>query len=138
MIYTGLADAVVVLHFAFLAFVAFGGFLAWRWRWVVWPHLAAVAAAFVSITIHYDCPLTNLEIALRKRAHSGVYRHGFVDHYIKGHLYPTGYDWIVQAVIAALIVISYVPIVTSYVSSKSRPPAARPPSLPHGAGPSPR
>src|SRR5256885_5426216 len=39
MVYRILADAVVLVHAAFVAFVVLGGFLAWRWRWVVWLHV---------------------------------------------------------------------------------------------------
>src|SRR5213083_2387414 len=35
MVYRILADAVVLVHAAFVAFVVLGGFLTWRWRWVV-------------------------------------------------------------------------------------------------------
>ncbi|NUS01143.1 MAG: DUF2784 family protein, partial [Nonomuraea sp.] len=32
MMYRLIADAVMVVHFAFLAYLAVGGFIAWRWR----------------------------------------------------------------------------------------------------------
>src|SRR5262249_7555578 len=107
MVYTDLADLVVILHVAFLGFVAFGGFLAWKWPRVMWFHLVALAAAVLSVTVHYDCPLTTWELALRRRAQSGVYRHGFVDHCLTGHLYPTGYDWLVQLIVVVLVIVSY-------------------------------
>ena len=68
MLYRFLADCVVLLHGAFVAFVVLGGFLAWRWRWVV---LAHVPCALWGIAIEYAgwiCPLTPLENALRARA----------------------------------------------------------------------
>ena len=42
MLYRALADAVMLVHFGFLAFLVFGGFVAWRFRWVSVPHAAAV------------------------------------------------------------------------------------------------
>ena len=39
MIWSVLADALVVFHFAFTAFVVFGGFLTWRWPRLAWVHL---------------------------------------------------------------------------------------------------
>jgi hypothetical protein len=40
--YRLLGDAVMLVHFAFLVFVVTGGFLAWRWPWVIcsrhWMH----------------------------------------------------------------------------------------------------
>src|SRR5438876_12363442 len=50
MVYRILADAVVLVHAAFVAFVVLGGFLAWRWRWVVWLH---VPCALWGVAIEY-------------------------------------------------------------------------------------
>ena len=60
MVYRLLADAVMVAHFAFLVFLALGGFLAWRYRWVFVPHAAAVGWAMLSIA-GAECPLTGWE-----------------------------------------------------------------------------
>ena len=103
-----LADAVVILHLAFLVFVALGGFLAWRRRWIIPIHIAAVVVGLASITVHFDCPLTTWEQSLRRRAGEHAYTDGFVDHYLKGHVYPHGYDWLVQVVFATCVVVSYV------------------------------
>jgi hypothetical protein len=108
VVYVWLADAVLVLHLAFLAFVMFGGFLAWRWPRMIWAHLVAVAIGVVSITIHFDCPLTTWEQSLRRRGGQRAYTDGFVDHYLTGHLFPHGYDWAAQLVIAACIVTSWI------------------------------
>jgi hypothetical protein len=101
-----LAGVVVVVHFAYLAFVAFGGFLTWRSpKWVA-PHLAALAAALISVTVHYDCPLTNVEDWLERR--DGKHPSGqFIDRYVKGYLVPHGHDGLVQLAIALLIVVAY-------------------------------
>ena len=37
--YRLLADLTMLVHFTFLAFVVFGGFLAWNWPRVIWSHL---------------------------------------------------------------------------------------------------
>ena len=66
MIDRGLADLVVAVHLAYIAFIPLGGFLAWKWPRIVPVHLAAVAAALISVTVHYDCPLTGLEKTLRR------------------------------------------------------------------------
>src|SRR5256885_1170792 len=34
------AEGTMTVHFLVLAFLVVGGFVAWRWRWGVWPHLA--------------------------------------------------------------------------------------------------
>ena len=43
MIWSTIADALVVVHFAFSAFVIFGGFLTWRWPRLALAHLPALA-----------------------------------------------------------------------------------------------
>ncbi|HEU5260028.1 MAG TPA: DUF2784 domain-containing protein [Gemmatimonadales bacterium] len=90
MAYRLLADAVVLLHAAFVAFVVLGGFLAWRWRWLVLLH---VPCAIWGILIEYKgwiCPLTPLENHFRARAGLAGYEGGFIEHYLIPALYPAG------------------------------------------------
>lgn len=90
MIYLLLADAVVLLHVAYIAYVLLGALLVRRWPVTVWPHLAAVAwGVFIAVTQRV-CPLTPLEVALRVRAGQGGYTGGFVEHYVLPVLYPAG------------------------------------------------
>jgi hypothetical protein len=84
------ADAVVVVHLAFVAFVVFGGLLAWRHPKVAWLHLPAAAwGAYAELTATL-CPLTPLENALRASAGQEGYEGGFVEHYLIPLLYPAG------------------------------------------------
>src|SRR2546423_14220644 len=90
MVYRALADCVVLLHAAFVAFVVLGGFVAWRWRGVVWAH---VPAALWGAAIEYGgwgCPLTPLENALRARAGLEGYRGGVIGHHEVPPLFPAG------------------------------------------------
>jgi hypothetical protein len=83
-----LADLVVVLHAAFVAFVVAGGLLVLRRRWIAAVHLPAVAwAAWIEFA-GWICPLTPLENALRARAGEAGYAGGFVEHYLLPLLYP--------------------------------------------------
>ena len=41
MPYRLLADLVVILHLAFVAFALFGGLLALKWKRIVWLHVPA-------------------------------------------------------------------------------------------------
>lgn len=100
-----LADAVVVVHFAFLAFVVLGGVLACRWPWLIWPHLAAAAWGSAIIAFAWQCPLTHLENALRERAGQGELTGGFIDTYVEGVLYPQRYVTEARA-LAALVVLA--------------------------------
>jgi hypothetical protein len=101
------ADVVVAVHFAYLVFIVIGAVLALRWPRLVPVHLAAVAVGLASITVGFDCPLTNLERWLRRLGGEQPYTNGFIDHYVKGHLYPHGYDRAVQLAIAAVVVGAY-------------------------------
>ena len=88
--YRLLADVVVLLHFAFVLFVALGGLLVLRsWKFAWWHLPAAAWGTFVELYLHV-CPLTPLENWLRGRGGGGIYTGGFIDHYIEPVIYPPG------------------------------------------------
>jgi hypothetical protein len=84
------ADAVLVLHLAFVVFVVAGGGLVARdARWAL-VHLPAAAwGAYAELTATI-CPLTPFENLLRKRAGEAGYDGGFVEHYLVPLVYPAG------------------------------------------------
>ncbi|MFP4514043.1 MAG: DUF2784 domain-containing protein [Acidimicrobiales bacterium] len=90
MAYRLAADVVVALHLSFIVFMAVGGFMAWRWRWVPWIHLPLVAWGAAISVLRFRCPLTPLEIHLRELAGQSGYDGGFIDHYIMAIIYPSG------------------------------------------------
>lgn len=108
MIYRVLADAVVIIHLTYIAFVVVGAILAWRWRWLLWLHVPAVAWAIAIVTFHRNCFLTPLEKDLRHRAGAAGYPGGFVDHYLTGIIYPHHYLGLVQTLVAVLVAVGYV------------------------------
>ena len=83
-----LADAVLLLHLAFVAFALMGGLLALRWRWMPWLHLPALAWGVTVEFTGWICPLTPLENALRGAGGAAGYEGGFVEHYLLPLLYP--------------------------------------------------
>jgi Protein of Unknown function (DUF2784) len=111
MLYAFLADALVVIHFAFAAFVVLGGFLTWRWRWVVFAHLPALAWGCWVEASHSICPLTPLENHLRELGGEAGYGGSFIDHYLLRVLYPPGLtpdiQWVLAAVLVAINVVAY-------------------------------
>ena len=90
MFWRALANGVVLLHLAFVAFVVFGGFLAWRWRKVRVLHVPALAWGLWVELSGQICPLTALENHLRRLAGEAGYRGGFISHYLLRVLYPPG------------------------------------------------
>jgi hypothetical protein len=85
-----LADLLVVAHAAFIVFAVAGGLLALRWPRAAWLHLPAVAWAAAVELAGWICPLTPLEISLRRAAGEAGYPGGFVEHYLVPLVYPPG------------------------------------------------
>src|SRR5688500_510153 len=88
MIYRWLADAVVVVHLAFVVFVVLGGFLLRRWPRLVYVHAPAAVWGVLIEFAGRVCPLTPLENSLRARGGEAGYEGGFIDHYLIPILYP--------------------------------------------------
>lgn len=101
------ADAVMVLHLAFILFVAFGALLAWRWPRLIWAHVPALAWGVGTVVIGFPCPLTAIEKDLRHLAGTEGYAGGFVDHYIENVVYPDEYTAALRTVAVAIIVVGY-------------------------------
>jgi hypothetical protein len=102
--YRMLAELIVLIHFAFVLFVVFGGLLVLRWNRAMYLHLpAALWGAFIELAGGI-CPLTPLENSLRASAGSGVYQGGFVEHYILPVLYPAGLTRAVQLTLGMLVI----------------------------------
>jgi hypothetical protein len=98
-----LADAVVVVHAAFIVFVMAGGLLALRWRWMAWLHLPAAAWGVAVEWGGWICPLTPLENALRHAAGEAGYGGGFVERYLLPLIYPAGLTHCVQIVLGTMV-----------------------------------
>ena len=84
------ADAVLAAHLAFVLFVVFGGLLVLRRPRLAWLHLPAVAWAALIEFSGWICPLTPLEVALRRGAGEAGYGGDFVEHYLVALIYPAG------------------------------------------------
>lgn len=103
MLYRFLADLVVVLHLGFVLFVVTGGVLAARWPALRWLHLPAAAWGVLVELAGLICPLTYLEVSLRRSAGEAGYAGGFVEHYLIGILYPAGLTRATQLMLGALV-----------------------------------
>ena len=105
MFYRISAEAIVLLHFTFIAFVLFGATLALRWRWIVVLHLPAAAWGFFVEMTGRICPLTYAENYLRHRAGQSGYSQGFIEHYLLPIIYPAGLTQQIQFVLAGAVVL---------------------------------
>ena len=122
MLFRLLADVVVFVHLAFIAFVLLGGLLVMRWRKVAWVHLP-VAAYGAAIEIwRWICPLTPLENELRHRGGEAGYAGGFVPHYVLPVLYPAklppAAPWVLAGIVLVLNVGLYAAVVVRWRREK--------------------
>ncbi len=84
------ADMIVVLHAAFVLFVFLGGIAVLRWHRLAWLHLPAVTWGAIIELSGEICPLTYLEVYLRRKSGESGYSGTFIQHYIEPILYPLG------------------------------------------------
>ncbi|MEU3017794.1 DUF2784 domain-containing protein [Nocardiopsis sp. NPDC007018] len=97
----------MVLHYLFFAYVVLGGFLAWRWPRLFWPHLLVAVYALGIVIVGWSCFLTEVENWSRERTGRAVMENGFIDFHITGVLYPAQYLVASRFVIAGVIGCAY-------------------------------
>ena len=101
------ADCILLVHVAFVAFVVFGQLgiilgLACGWRWVrnFWfrgCHLAAIGFVVVQAWLGAICPLTIWEDRLRRTAGGAGYEGSLIDHWLGRILYYDAPAWLFTA-----------------------------------------
>lgn len=114
------ADAFLLLHVLFVGFVVFGLALILvgklrQWAWVrnAWfraAHLAAIAVVVLQSWFGMICPLTTIEMALRRQAGDAAYSGTFVSHWLESILYYRAPPWVFAAcytVFGALVLMSW-------------------------------
>jgi hypothetical protein len=104
-LYGLLADLIVVVHLAFVAFVVLGGLSLLRWPWMLWLHLPSAAWGVLIEFLGWTCPLTPLENSLRWRAGREPYEGDFVAEYLLPVLYPEALTRDVQILLGSLVLI---------------------------------
>lgn len=97
------ADLVLLLHALFVAFMVLGLLLillgllrSWTWirnPWFRWLHLLGMAVVVLQSWFGLLCPLTTLEMALRRRAGEAVYAGTFIAHWLEDMLYFSAPAW---------------------------------------------
>jgi hypothetical protein len=105
VVYRWLADAVVVLHAAYVSFVIagllailVGVLLHWRWirnPWFRWIHFFFIAVVVVESLFGVECPLTTWEDDLRRAAGEEVAQGTFIGRWAHEFLfYEDVPDWV--------------------------------------------
>lgn len=104
MAYRWLADLVLLVHFAFILFVLFGGLLVLRRPRLAWLHLPAAAWGALIEFAGWICPLTPLEVTLRRAGGEAGYRVGFIERYLTAAMYPEGLTRGTQLMLGVVVV----------------------------------
>jgi hypothetical protein len=110
MLHRAMADAVLLLHLAFIAFAALGALALPRWPRLAWLHLPALAWAAFVVIAGATCPLTPLENLLRRAGGESGYPQSFIERYLLPLVYPaaaqgeSGRGWQVALGLALLAV----------------------------------
>jgi len=119
-IYGMLADAVVIIHLAFIVFVMAGGLLAVVFPRIVWVHVPCVVWGIGVELAGCVCPLTPLENLFRSMSGYDQYAGDFVMHYIEPVIYPQGLTREIQVVLAGLVIMVNAGIYGRLVFRKTR------------------
>jgi hypothetical protein len=118
--YRLLTTLILAVHFGYLAYLAVGGFLAWRWPRTIVLHLAVAAWGFTVVAAGLRCPLTTAEDWARRRAGEAGLTAGFIDRYIEGVVYPERYAAVAQALLALVVLVSWVGFVIHRRARRAR------------------
>ncbi|MGI9294884.1 MAG: DUF2784 domain-containing protein [Pseudomonadales bacterium] len=98
------ADAMLLLHVLFVAFVVLGlvfvfvgNAVGWSWvrnPWFRLTHLIAIGVVVAQAWLGVICPLTTIEMALRARAGEVTYSGSFISHWLEAILYYQAPPWV--------------------------------------------
>ncbi|WP_159942203.1 MULTISPECIES: DUF2784 domain-containing protein [unclassified Nocardiopsis] len=137
MLYRLIGDTAMVIHLAFVLYVALGGFLAWKWPRTFRAHLGCALYGLAISVIGWTCPLTRVETWGRTRAgQAGLPDEGFIDHYLTGVVYPADHLVTVQVGVGAVIVLSWIGLALLTLRRRRTPPTPPDRTRPaHGAEP---
>ena len=102
--YSLAADAMLILHALFVAFVVgglilvhLGRFLSWQWvrnPWFRLAHLFGIGVVVIQSWLGIVCPLTIWEMNLRSKSGEAVYEGTFISHWLSELLYYQAPGWV--------------------------------------------
>jgi energy-converting hydrogenase Eha subunit F len=119
-LYSLAADAMLVTHILFVAFVVVGlvliyagFFLSWQWvrnSWFRGAHLIAIGVVVLQSWLGIICPLTSWEMTLRTKAGETIYDGSFITHWLGQLLYYQAPAWafvVCYTVFGGLVLLSW-------------------------------
>lgn len=102
------ADAVVLVHLFWILFILLGALIGRHVAWVKWLHLGALAFSFCLQVFDWVCPLTYLEVWLRRQHDPSLgYAGDFLAHYAAEVVYLSLPPDVVLAVTLLVISLSF-------------------------------
>jgi hypothetical protein len=103
-LYSLAADALLVTHVLFAAFVVLGlmlifagRLLSWQWvrnPWFRLTHLLGIGVVVLQAWLGVICPLTIWEMGLRAKAGETIYEGSFIRHWLSELLYYQAPSWV--------------------------------------------
>lgn len=122
MLYSLLADIIVIIHLAFIIFVVLGGILVLKWKRIIWLHIpAAIWGALIEF-MGWICPLTPLENRFRMMAGDSGYTGDFIARYILPLIYPGALTRGIQILLGVFVIVIniaiYAYIIWRYVARR--------------------
>lgn len=103
-LYSLFADAMLVTHVLFVAFVVLGlilifvgKFLSWQWvrnPWFRVAHLLGIGVVVLQAWFGVICPLTTWEMDLRSKAGETIYEGSFLTYWLHELLYYQAPSWV--------------------------------------------
>src|SRR5688572_19150304 len=111
MRYALMADAVMLIHFSFIAFALLGSLLLLKWPKLIWAHVPALAWGIYIESSGNLCPLTSIENEYRALAGESTYGEGFITHYLAPIIYPNnltrGWQYFALGVLLTVNLVGY-------------------------------
>ena len=99
------ADLTLIVHFAFIIFVVFGGILFLISTKIIYVHVPALIwGTYIELT-HSVCPLTYLENWFLQKSNLSTYSEGFIQNYLVPIVYPKNLTEDLQIYFAIVIVV---------------------------------
>ena len=99
------ADFSLIVHFAFITFVVFGGLLFFVLTKIIYVHPPALFWGIYMELTHSICPLTYLENWFLQKADLKTYSEGFIQSYLAPIVYPKNLTEDLQIYFAIFLVV---------------------------------